>query len=249
MKSCWEILHISVTSDQERIKQAYRDLVKKYHPDTVQVPEKIRKYTIHCAKINEAYNEAIKFAKSQPYFDSQRTSQYPKEGEKSWYFEYGLNFIGFSIFILFLIGIYTIIAFIPDKINSLPDTHIIKIIFLVLLIVFVGGIIVGGCVLGLLDMFLVFVIDGVISNLGLDKYVSKIKWLLILVFNIYILYFTSFGDTLLDKDDQMAQLYNAIWRIVVSSTVPLILLISWLQDILAYRKLKRQKFSIQDLMF
>src|SRR5437660_6651017 len=59
MKSCWKILGIQPTANTEAIKKAYRELVKKYHPDRARSPEKVRHYTIKCADIIEAYRQAV----------------------------------------------------------------------------------------------------------------------------------------------------------------------------------------------
>jgi DnaJ-class molecular chaperone with C-terminal Zn finger domain len=55
-------LGITRTKDTSIIKKAYRGLIKKYHPDTVQAPEKIRRYTIKSVEINKAYKEAMEYA-------------------------------------------------------------------------------------------------------------------------------------------------------------------------------------------
>jgi hypothetical protein len=59
MKNCWNILGIQPTTNSDEIKKAYRDLVKKYHPDKARSPEKVRHYTIKCAGIIEAYHRAL----------------------------------------------------------------------------------------------------------------------------------------------------------------------------------------------
>src|SRR2546423_15576101 len=59
MKTCWKILGIQPTANTEAIKKAYRDLVKRYHPEKARSPEKVRHYTIRCAEIIEAYRQAV----------------------------------------------------------------------------------------------------------------------------------------------------------------------------------------------
>ena len=66
-KDCWVILGIPRTKDTSIIKKAYRELIKNYHPDTVQAPEKIRKYTIKCAEIIHAYKEAMEYAETHQH--------------------------------------------------------------------------------------------------------------------------------------------------------------------------------------
>lgn len=49
------------TTDVEAVKRAYRALIKRYHPDTVtsRSPETVRRYTIKCGRINQAFRQAI----------------------------------------------------------------------------------------------------------------------------------------------------------------------------------------------
>src|SRR5205085_6572385 len=51
-------------ADLAAIKRAYREQVKRYHPDTVTTPEQKRRYTIICAAINDAYREAVRLARA-----------------------------------------------------------------------------------------------------------------------------------------------------------------------------------------
>ena len=61
MKDCWQVLGIPSTTDVEAVKQAYRALIKRYHPDTIPSgsPEMVRRYTIRCRRINQAFRQAI----------------------------------------------------------------------------------------------------------------------------------------------------------------------------------------------
>ncbi len=61
MKDCWQVLGIPSTTDVETVKRAYRALIKRYHPDTISSgsPEMVRRYTIRCRRINQAFRQAI----------------------------------------------------------------------------------------------------------------------------------------------------------------------------------------------
>ena len=61
------MLGLPRTRDTSIIKKAYRELIKKYHPDTVHAPEKIRKNTIKCAEIIQAYKEAMEYAETHQH--------------------------------------------------------------------------------------------------------------------------------------------------------------------------------------
>jgi hypothetical protein len=78
MNDCWDTLRITATSDIVAIRNAYRELVKRYHPDTVLTPEEKLRYTDFCAGINQAYREAIEWAKHHSA-DSSRVAAAPSE--------------------------------------------------------------------------------------------------------------------------------------------------------------------------
>jgi hypothetical protein len=62
MTNCWAILEIAPTHDFDEISKARRALMRKWHPDTVRDPARQNEYTIRCATINAAYDEAVKIA-------------------------------------------------------------------------------------------------------------------------------------------------------------------------------------------
>ena len=57
VRSCWEILNISVTPNAQKIKEAYRVLAKKYHPDNGGSHHDM-------TELNGAYMDAMTFADS-----------------------------------------------------------------------------------------------------------------------------------------------------------------------------------------
>jgi len=66
MKHCWVILGIPKTGDAAAVKRAYRDSIKRCHPDTVGSPEKKRHYTIKCVELNKARDEALAYCAAGP---------------------------------------------------------------------------------------------------------------------------------------------------------------------------------------
>jgi hypothetical protein len=59
---CWAILEIPPTNDVEEIRKARRSLIRKWHPDTVEDPAQKGEYTIRCAEINAAHDDAVHIA-------------------------------------------------------------------------------------------------------------------------------------------------------------------------------------------
>jgi len=63
MKDCWQVLGIPSTTDVAAVKCAYLALIKRYHPDTIASgsPELIRRYTIKCGRLNQAFRQALEW--------------------------------------------------------------------------------------------------------------------------------------------------------------------------------------------
>jgi hypothetical protein len=61
---CWAILEIPPTNDVDEIRRARRSLMRKWHPDTVKDPAQKENYTIRCAEINAAHDEAVHIAET-----------------------------------------------------------------------------------------------------------------------------------------------------------------------------------------
>jgi hypothetical protein len=60
--NCWAVLEIAPTHNQDEISKARRALIRKWHPDTVMDRDRQNEYTVRCATINAAYDEAVKIA-------------------------------------------------------------------------------------------------------------------------------------------------------------------------------------------
>ena len=94
MKDCWQVLGIPPTTDADRVKRAYRALIKRYHPDTIPAasPELIRQYTLRCGRINQAFRQAIEQSASSsqrdrgtgPAHDESRARERWDEGAARW---------------------------------------------------------------------------------------------------------------------------------------------------------------------
>jgi hypothetical protein len=62
--TCWAILEIPPTHDVDVISKARRSLIRKWHPDTVGDAAQKNDYTIRCAAINVAHDEAVQIAET-----------------------------------------------------------------------------------------------------------------------------------------------------------------------------------------
>ncbi|CAN1269498.1 Chaperone protein dnaJ 20, chloroplastic [Linum perenne] len=62
----YDLLGIPVTATTSEIKQAYRKLARKYHPD-VSPPEKLEEHTKHFLRVHEAYETLSDFESRAKY--------------------------------------------------------------------------------------------------------------------------------------------------------------------------------------
>lgn len=242
MKICWDVLQIKSTSDVEAIKIAYRRIIKRYHPDTVKSPEKKREYNIHCAQINNAYEEALKFAANDNTF----TAQVEFTQSVSWLYNVYLYALAIFTILFVFLGISFLIYFSTTYLNSLPETNVIKTLSKTI-VSLLGSVIFGGLFLaGTIDLILIFLFPRrIIYKFNLEKYEYKLLWTWILLGNILIFYFTSLGDLGASINDPMYRLYNGIWRAACATTLPLCFFSDWLRVIIINKKLTRKGFSIK----
>ena len=253
------------TTDLAAIKRAYREQVKRYHPDTVTTPEQKRRYTIICAAINEAYCEAVRRAQAanaaQPranqesFADApdQQTSEFPAAHNEFEYAAHGdqQNVLG-SFFksptalrtlLLLFLGFEIVIFFVGPVQNVPTAVQTLAGIFIAL---FVGFIIYGLLVAGALDLLIFwFFPRRLLYLMGLAKYESKLIWLVILAANGFVFFFTN-----LIAHPSHHQLTAAILDIAVrmaaTVTVPLIVALLWLRDLLRYRRIKQDGVALAE---
>ena len=86
MKDPYKILNISRDADEEEIKRAYRNLVKKYHPDRYQNSPLAEEASEKMKEINQAYDLIMKERHGKipaVTYDSEDNAQ----NEKNYYYE------------------------------------------------------------------------------------------------------------------------------------------------------------------
>ncbi len=228
-------------------------MVKRYHPDTVITPEEKRKYTIICARINEAYREATREAKISAGVIDEEPLETPglKQTEDAirrgveWYrnsvtFQVAV-FASLFVFIAFQLFSYLAVS----KIAPLPETSLIKAFIRIGLILFVAVVIYGILVAGVLDLFLVFVFPrNLVSRLGLSKYENKLLWLFVLASNLAFFFFTSIVPAPHPSRSAFS-IYDAIFRVICAGTLPAFFAMKWMSDLVKY---KRARKDVGDLM-
>jgi triphosphoribosyl-dephospho-CoA synthetase len=253
VSDCWKRLGLQPTTDLAAIKRAYREQVKRYHPDTVASPEQKRRYTIICAAINDAYREAVRRAQAAhaDAADSSADARPAEAGESAGAAgeftsaapAYSQNALG-SFFkspgalrtLLLLFFGFEVIVFFAGPVRNLPSAfEAMAGLFLAL---FVGFIIYGLLVAGALDLLIFwFFPRRLLERLGLARYESKLIWLVILITNAFVFFFTNLIAH--PRGHEMATaLLDVVVRAAATLTVPLVVALLWLRDLMRYRRLK-----------
>ena len=258
-KSCWNILGIKETNDISAIKTAYRNLIKEYHPDKCQAPEKIRKNTIKCVEIIQAYKTAIELAKTiqtEPLFNHECSPSTRKQPEKASIWArlsgtaIGLFILSTMLFLfLDMAGISGIFSkgmrFIFEGYASMPLDNPFKIIISLPL-----ALLFGAVCNGLLSIFTsapVLYLWGVFANTSYEKYMYKVGFIIVTVANICIVYFAiglhwPFENIVTPYYIFLCELC----RFLAWSYAPIYMLLDWLKDNFKYSRVKNS-FNSNDL--
>ena len=241
MKTCWDILRINPTSDVELIRKAYIDLMKQYHPDTVQSPEMKRKYHIISVKLNRAYEEAKRAATMHP----QSPEQVIIIRSEPWYHNVYSSMIAFIIFMFVFVGVSLFISIVPKSINTLPSNNIIRVLFNTILVSAVSLIFVGVLIMGILDGIVAALFpSNIVRKIGLEKYEYKLLWFVILFVNVSVFYFGDIGT--FPGGHPMNDIYETIFKVVGALTIPLWWLVDWLRELFIFNKTKNKSELLKE---
>lgn len=236
MKDCWKILGIEKTKDVQKIKKAYRELIKRYHPDTVRSPEKIRRYTIKAVEIMQAYKQAIEYANSHESVPKPRTVKGATSDKKI----SRAKSVFFSVLLLALIiglpfGFFKFLMDFPKWLTSLPFDSSIRMIISGLIAIPLG---IGfGFVLSLFTSPLLL-IPACLDDTRFSSYMWKIYWVALLIGNILIVYCTDFHWPFEHRTNDYYNFFYHICRITAWAYVPFGLLIYWLKEQINYLRVK-----------
>ncbi|MFL6213064.1 MAG: J domain-containing protein [Blastocatellia bacterium] len=259
MSDCWKILRLEPTADLAAIKRAYREQVKRFHPDTVTTPEQKRRYTIICAAINDAYREAVRQARAAsatpPVDDQEPGADEPhQDGREAASTQSEFNYTAFghhrnglaSLFksptgmrtlLLFFSG-FMLLAFFVGQVRVPPPVETLAGILVAL---FIGFFIFGLLTAGAMDLLIFwFFPRGLLYRFGLEKYESKLVWLTILAANGAVFFFTNLIAHPSHRE-LAALILDITVRAAATVTVPLIIAVLWLRDLLRYRRVKQDE--------
>lgn len=264
VSNCWKRLELQPTTDLVAIKRAYREQVKRYHPDTVMTPEQKRRYTIICAAINEAYREAVRWARAASaaaadaghdgfaHTDRQDTGEFATTTSESEsvsslhqpnapaaFFKWPA---ALRTLLLLFLG-FEIVIFFTGPVN-MPGT--VETVAGVLVALFVGLFIYGVLVAGALDLLIVWLFPRrLLDRLGLAKYESKLIWLLILAANGSVFFLTKLIAHP-GRQRTVEVLLDITVRAAATLTVPAGVALFWLRDLVRYRRIKQAGIALAE---
>lgn len=228
---CWTVLGISRTCDQQLIKSAYRQLVKKHHPDLGRNPEDIRKRTLKLVAINSAYQRALKEA---ILLTDQVIPSIASSTRFDWVSFLG-GVAGCIMMVLFVFGLVILI----DWAASRPATDPIGL--LTGLIATIAGGLIFGVILGFVDMIIGCLTFSLSEMIGLEKYEKKIAWFVIVIAHTAALaiFFPQmeFGSS----NKHMPPAFGVIFLMIVFYLYPFWFFLSWVFTYFRFMRLKNSK--------
>lgn len=234
MKDCWRVLEIKETSDKIIINRAFRNLIRKYHPDTVASPEMRRKNTIKTMDLIEARDEALRLSE----FIEEATPKYsPTTDNQDLPGTYS-NTINIAELAKALFGIPVLIFFgllivnpsyildpFFDAIRSLPSDNPIRILVIAGLMLYIGYLVS-------FFIWMAITMPYVLLVVYLSKYLPKSFEPYLWKFGWLLLVLCSLG------------LYNSmsslpvVLRVGISFAMPAALLFDWIRDYIRYQRVK-----------
>lgn len=253
-KDCWAILEIARTKDLAIIKKAYRELIKQYHPDKVQAPEKKRKNTIRCVKIILAYKEAMEYAETHQFEPETILRTEPVVQASLSKQKQSVFVRAFATFLLLFLFIIPAIFLFIELLNIYPAfSHSMNFVFtfyesmplespLKMIISFPLALILGALFNGMLSIFTtapVMYLWGVLSDTKYEKYMFKIGYAIITGLNISVIYFAT--DLHWPFEHRANDYYNFLYhlcRFLSWSYGPIYMLAQWVLDNLKYLRVK-----------
>jgi hypothetical protein len=243
------------TGDTIAIRKAYLELVKTYHPDRALTPEKKRKHTILCAEINQAYTRAIEQARTyrEPQPDTGEQAPQPTPSEtyrenpavaKAFRQYAGMFTRRFGAGLLLLLFALQFLPYVSPSLLKTPPEALrivvgavatLFVVLFVFVIIFVYGVIVAGT----MDLFLILLFPRkLVTRLGLGKYENKLIWISILMANVTLFFFTDLVG-IPNSTDRMFALYDGMFRALAAGTLPLLLALNWIKELVRYRQIKK----------
>jgi hypothetical protein len=228
MKNCWSVLGIPPGSGEAIIKARFRELVKQWHPDKVQSPEKKRRYTIKCAEVNYAYREALTAHRNRPA--EEVAAESPRVSRRYRVATVVGGVIGLAVAIAFL---SLVIAGPLALVARLGDSHPVSIAIHIVVSV-LGGLLFGMVFTFVPDAIAFFATQKLWEKLALGRYEEKLSWCVVLALNLFIMF--AGPGALIGEGSRVTGAYFTLTRATAALLVPFGLFALWVGDIRRARK-------------
>ncbi len=220
MKNCWNILKISPTEDLIFLKQKYHELLQKNNPDKYYSPEDKRRHTRKFVEIIEAYRKACQLIEK----DEVSEYLYYKRNQRRW--KSLVSALGLIIIVVLIDVFYKkLLSPIFDFINRLGQNNPLYI-FIDISTQLIHGVILSILILGWSSLLLIYLSRFIANKLGLEKYQSKICWVVLVIYGV------------LATKVVMLMGYDFSDSVIASFTIPAVLLLLWIKNLLHHKKNK-----------
>jgi hypothetical protein len=241
MKDCWAVLGIPRMRDPAAVKKAYRDLIKRYHPDTVNSPERVRHYTIKCAELNAAREQAIAYCGGGPE-PAARANHAPSPTQRPEETPYAnargsrMTLRGAVALAVFLASPWLLINLV-GWMTSLPYDNPVRMILSGLLAIPVAMAISGG--ISVFIMLPVGYIAFVLEETPLARYTFKAAWVVGTVGQFLVVYYGGYHFPFEHMSTQYYAFLYQTTRLTAWIYVPAACLGFWAKEYYKYLKVRR----------
>ncbi len=263
MKDCWAVLGIPRTRDTEAVKKAYRDLIKKYHPDTVRPPEMVRHYTIKCVRINDAFEQALDYCDSdadETTFDSQqfqertvveKTVQNASTHNRSplarwiiskesllpqWLVGLAYLVVGVLLSVGVPLGFIYLVSIFGKWMTSLPFASPTRMVFSGVVVIPIG--MIFGSFLCMFTSFPAYCIWKLLDMTPLSRYSIKVAGLSIAIGNALVVYYGGYHWPFEHRSNEYYTILYHVCRFIAWAPLPLYGLCLWIKEYYQYRKVE-----------
>jgi len=237
--NCWKVLKLSPGVDLDALKARRRELIRKYHPDLAQTPERRRRFTIKAAEINVAYDDAVKQVRASGHASGViRTSASASTPHSAitpvatWLWKAAAA-CGVILLIAFgQIALKSGVESTVEWVGSLGNSNPLRV-GAFLFVSVAGGLLMGLLLTVVPDLIAFRVVSAALPR-GVKRYSDKIGFLAVVTLNTFIFSWLSGAHA---YSTPRSGVYFAISRVVAAYWVPSMVVWWWLREMVAYRRL------------
>jgi hypothetical protein len=234
MNDCWVILGIPRTRDTGTVKRAYRDSIKRYHPDTVRSPEKKRHYTIKCVELNNARDEALAYCTAGP--DSPLPAvDWPRQRDPDpvRHVSTPLRKFGSVLFTAIVLAFpFLLIIKLPAWMTTLPFDSPVRMVLSGLFVVPLG--MAFGGLINIATMLPALYLAAIVEQSPMAKYSFKAAWIVATACQFFVVYYGGYHWPFEHRHDEYYTFLYHTCRFVAWTYVPAYCLGIWMKEYYQY---------------